>query len=413
MKRRDFLRHMAVMPILSRSCLASVPMIAGMKNAFAANGKSLIIIFQRGGCDGLNTVIPYAEDEYYRLRPDIAISPPSSHADSALDLNDNFFGLHPSLRGLYNIFQQGNLAILPTVHYNDANRSHFSSQNFIESGVPNQTLNSGWLNRYLASTTHTSDIPAISFSTLAHSLQGTNPVVTVKNLSSISESINNSQRDNLINIFNQSVNNENHARSLLHKHGALALNSISTLDSVTTSNYPVENGAIYPDTLYGQQLKDIAQLIKSDIGLEVATVSSNDWDHHANQGGSQGTHASKLLEFSSGIEALYTDLGSALMGDVTILTISEFGRTAKQNASKGTDHGNASTWFVIGGQVNGGIYGQWPGLLPSQLYEERYLAHTIDFTDVYTELLTRHLDGANSIPSILPGSHYQSIGFLT
>ena len=139
MNRRNFLRNMAIMPILGRSVMTGGSMLAGMKNAFAANGKTLIVIFQRGGCDGLNTVIPFGEDEYYNLRPDIAIAQPSSNPDSALDL-DGFFGLHPAMSGLYNIFQKGDLAILPTAHYSNANRSHFSSQDYIESGSPNQAL---------------------------------------------------------------------------------------------------------------------------------------------------------------------------------------------------------------------------------------------------------------------------------
>ncbi len=412
MKRRNFLRSMAIMPIIGRSCLAGGSMLANMKNAYASNGKTLIVIFQRGGCDGLNTVIPHGEDEYYNLRPDIAIPPPSSNPKSALDL-DGFFGLHPALTGLYDIFQQGDLAVLPTVGYSNANRSHFSSQDYIESGVPNQRLVSGWLNRYLSSAQSSNELRALSFSSLAHALQGINPVVTLNDLSIFSNQAISSQNDTLQNIFNQSVNNENPARFLSFKHGNLALKSIANLEGFSSSNYTVDNGAIYPNTLYGQQLKNIAQLIKSNIGLEVATVSNNGWDHHANQGGAQGDQATKLLNFSSGIEALYKDLGTEYMNNVTILTVSEFGRTAKQNASLGTDHGNASTWFVIGGQVNGGIYGNWPGLLPDQLYLERYLAHTTNFTDVYAELLIKHLGVTSGLPTILPGSQYQSIGFLS
>ncbi len=412
MKRRNFLRSMAMMPIIGRSCIAGGSMLANMKNAYAANGKTLIVIFQRGGCDGLNAAVPHGEDEYYNLRPDIAIAPPSSSPESALDL-DGFFGLHPAMTGLYDIFQQGDLAVLPTVGYSNANRSHFSSQDYIESGVPNQRLASGWLNRYLSSTQNSNELRALSFSSLAHALQGTNPVVTLSDLSTFSNQANSSQNDTLQNIFNQQVNNENHARFLSYKHGNLALKSIANLEEFSASNYRAEHDAVYPDTLYGQQLKNIAQLIKSDVGLEVATVSNDGWDHHANQGGAQGDQATKLQDFSNGIEALYKDLGTAHMSDVTILTISEFGRTAKQNASLGTDHGNASTWFVIGGQVNGGIHGDWPGLMPDQLYLERFLAHTINFTDVYAELLSNHLGIANGLPTILPGSQYQPIGFLS
>ena len=410
MKRRDFLRNMAVAPLLSRTCISGGSLLAGMKNAYAANGKTLIVIFQRGGCDGLNTVVPYGEDEYYNLRPNIAISPPGSGANSALNLN-GFFGFHPAMTGLYNIFQQGDLAVLPTVHYNNANRSHFSSQDFIESGVPNQSLLDGWLNRYISSVQRESELRSVSFGTLAHSLKGSQPIVTVNNLASIKED-DNAHRDVLQRIYQNVPANANQSRSLVSQHGTLALDNISILEQFSNTNYTVENGAVYPNSNFGQQLKDVAQLIKSGIGLEVATVSSKGWDHHSNQGGAQGTQANRLTEFSSGIEALYKDLGS-YMNDVVMLTVSEFGRTAKQNASLGTDHGNAASWFVIGRQVNGGIYGDWPGLLPEQLYKGRYLAHTVNFSDVFAEVISRHLGASESLSAALPGSQYQPIGFLT
>jgi len=412
MKRRDFLRSMAAMPIIGRNYIAGGSILANIQNTFAANEKTLIVIFQRGGCDGLNTVIPYGEDEYYNLRPDIAIATPNSSPDSALDL-DGFFGLHPAMTGLYDIFQQGNLAILPTVHYSSANRSHFSSQDYIESGIANKSLPNGWLNRYLSSTQNNNDLRALSFTSLAHSLQGTYPVISINNLLPLNKQLTPSQQTILKNIYNQPQNGEEQTFSLVRKHGDLALKSMSNLEPFSNSNYTAENGASYPDTLYGQQLKDIAQLIKAGVGLEIATVSNNGWDHHADQGGAQGDQASKLMDFSDGIKALYTDLGATYMRDVTILTISEFGRTAKQNASLGTDHGNASSWFVIGEQVNGGIYGDWPGLQTEQLYQHRYLAHTIDFTDVYAELLTKHLNVAGGLSNILPVNQYQPIGFLS
>ena len=411
MNRREFLRNMAAMPLLTRSCLTTASMLAGMKSAYAANGKTLVVVFQRGGCDGLNTVVPYADDEYYNLRPDIAIAAPGSGSNSALYL-DGYFGLHPAMTGLHNIFWQGDLAVLPAVHYANANKSHFSSQNFIESGVPNQSLSDGWLNRYLFSSNETSELQAISFGTLAHAMRGKQSVVTVNSLSAFDSNFDSSQTQVLRNLIKQDQNHPNPNRALISQHGTLALDSQVSLDEFSKLNYSPENGADYPDTVYGQQLKDIAQLIKAGAGLELATVSNEGWDHHANQGGAVGLQATKLAEFSSGKEALYKDLGSTHMNDVTILTVSEFGRTAKQNASKGTDHGNATSWFVIGKQVNGGVFGHWPGLMPEQLYQGRYLAHTIDFTDVYAELLVKHLGGIGSLSSALPGTNYQPIGFL-
>ena len=414
MKRRDFLKRASIMPLVARSSLLGTAMLTNIKKAYAANGKSLIVIFQRGGCDGLNVTVPYGEDEYYNLRPDIAIPAPSASPDSALDL-DGFFGLHPAATGLYDIYQKGDLAILPTVHYSNANRSHFSSQDFIESGMANQALPNGWLNRYLSSssTNNNNTIRALSFTELAHSLQGNTPVPTVSTLSTPNDQFNELQINTLQKILNQSVSNKNQAHTLIHKHGKLALKDLSNLETFTNITYTPENGATYPDTNYGQQLKNIAQLIKADIGLEVTTVSSNNWDTHANQGGVTGDQATKLTDFSDGINALYTDLGSVYMSDVTILTVTEFGRTAKQNASLGTDHGNASTWFVIGKQVNGGIYGTWPGLMPDQLYKGRYLEHTIEFTDIYADLIKNHLSAGENLPFILPGGQYQPIGILS
>jgi uncharacterized protein (DUF1501 family) len=410
MKRREFLRNMAATPLIGGSFFTAGLMLAGMKNAYAASGKTLIVIFQRGGCDGLNTVVPYREDEYYNLRPDIAIAPPSSSSASALDL-DGFFGLHPAMTGLYDIFQQGDLAIMPAVHYSNASKSHFSGQDLIESGVPDRNLSDGWLNRYLPNSKAGVQLQAVSFGALAYAMRGAHPVTTINTLSSLKDHDDTSQKEVLRSIYNQQVKN-NDNRALLHRHGALALKNYSIIEQFSNSSYTVENGAEYPDTDYGEQLKDIAQLVKAGVGLEVATVSSIGWDHHAYQGGAAGKQAEKLEEFSDGIAAIYKDLGSH-MSNVVILTMSEFGRTVKQNASEGTDHGNAASWFAIGQQVNGGIYGDWPGLQPEQLYQDRYLAHSIEITDVYAEVLSKHLGGGGRLPAILPGSRYDSIGFLS
>ncbi len=409
MKRREFLRNMAAMPLIGRNLITAGSILAGMNNACAASGKTLIVIFQRGGCDGLNTVVPFREDEYYNLRPDIAIEPPSYRSDSALDL-DGFFGLHPAMTGLYDIFQQGDLAIMPAVHYGNASKSHFSSQDLIEGGVSSRILNDGWLNRYLLNSEYETALRAVSFGPLAHAMRGVQPVATINRLSSLN-GYDDSEREILKSIYNQQVKN-NDNRSLLYRHGTLALNNYSLLDQFANSSYAAENGAVYPDTDYGQQLKDIAQLVKAGIGLQAVTLSSNGWDHHAYQGGANGKQAEKLEEFSSGIEAIYKDLGSH-MNDVVILTMSEFGRTVKQNASEGTDHGNAASWFAVGRQINGGIYGDWPGLQPEQLYQKRYLAHTLEFTDVYAEVLSKHLGEKDRLSAILPGIHYNPIGFLS
>lgn len=409
MKRRDFLKYLSASPWVSRVAGIGAGLTFVSNAAHAAEGKTLVLIFQQGGCDGLNMVVPYQEDEYYRLRPDIAIQPPGSATAAALDL-DGFFGFHPQLGGLYEIYQQGDLAVLPAVHYQNGNRSHFSSQDFIESGVPNQRLEDGWINRYLSLTPQNNDLRALSFDSMQHALRGDVPVMTLKSLS-FDGDFDATSRAVLEQVV-QGFPTTNHSRSLLQRNGLLALSSITSISPFSDSSYTPANGAIYPDTLYGHQLKDVARLIKAGVGLEVAAVSNENWDDHANQGGDVGNQASRLAEFSAGIAALYRDLGSA-MADVVILTLTEFGRTVEQNASQGTDHGNAASWMVIGGSVNGGIYGEWPGLYPEQLYLQRYLAHTIEFTDIYAEILTHHLGVSNGLSHILPGSTYHPVGFLS
>lgn len=411
MKRRHFLKGLATSPLLTSSLLTGGSLLANISSAYAASGKTLVVVFQRGGCDGLNVVVPYGEDEYYRLRPNIGISAPDSTADSAIDL-DSFFGLHPSLSPFQEIYQQGDMAVLPAVHYTNGNRSHFSSQDHIESGaISSSNLSDGWLNRHLASLQQDAQLRAVSFGSLARSLQGSEPVTTTSSISSLSGNLGDNLVDKLSRLYQQPVSSKMQYRSLLQKHGNIALDNIKFLDSFADTTYTPENGAVYPDSSYGRQLKDVAQLIKAGVGLEVATVNNGGWDDHSDQGGAVGKQANRLAGFSAGIAALYHDLG-ADMDNVVILTITEFGRTAKQNASLGTDHGNASSSFVIGKQINGGIHGAWPGLMPEQLYDGRFLTHTTEFTNVFAEILDKHLGNPNGIPSVLPGINYLPVGFL-
>ncbi len=402
------------MPVFGRSALSAVGLLSSAGSAFANGfaGKTLVVIFQRGGCDGLNTVVPYGEDEYYRLRPDIAIARPGSGVGGALDL-DGFFGLHPAMSAMHEIYQQGHLAVLPTVHYHDGNRSHFTSQDFIESGTPGTKRADGWLNRYLTSRSQEADMRAVSFGSLVHALKGSTPVAAIDSLDAPVSGLDNEVLSQLSGIYQQPVSSALKERLLLKQHGELALDNLLVLDQYRQQSYIPDNGAVYPETEYGRQLRDIARLVKARAGLEVAAVNIGGWDNHSGQGGAEGTQANRLSEFSNGIAALYKDLGAAYMNDVVIVTMTEFGRTAKQNASGGTDHGNASSWFVIGHQVNGGIYGEWPGLSSEQLYLGRYLAHSTDFTDIFGEIIVKHFNHASSLAGVLPGSHYQTVGFMS
>ena len=270
------------------------------------------------------------------------------------------------------------------------------------------------MNRHLASFPQGGILRAVSFGGLSHALRGSISVATFSNLETFSYRRDYSE-DTLArirNVFDQTVDDADGMRKLLHEHGNIMIDNLHVLNDIDTENYSPANGAVYPGSTYGRQLQQIAQLIKEDVGLEVVSVNTGGWDTHSNQGGAQGIHADRLAGFAGGIGALYQDLGTEYKNDVVILTMTEFGRTALQNASNGTDHGNASAWFVIGGGVNGGIYGGWPGLQPEQLYRGRYLAHTIEYRDVMAEIIYHHLGNSAGIGTVLPGHTYQSVGFI-
>lgn len=425
MKRRDLLRYLAGTTVAAGSFLLSSPFQPRIRLAQAAQGKTLVVVFQRGACDGLNTVVPYQEDRYYNLRPTIAIAPPNAgNSESAIDL-DGFFGLHPALAAFDPIFKAGDMAIMPTVHYPNATRSHFDAQELIQSAasVKAQGLD-GWINRYLANHAHIDgQLRAVGFDNsngdgLAHALRGDVVVSSFGDLGdfdlSNSQGLDPALIERLGNVYSQGANPNLTYSELLQQFGRVTINDLSVISDIG-GDYTPANGAVYPNTRYGRQLSQVAQLIKANVGLESAWVDRFGWDHHKNQGGgnSDGTQSRRLKEFGDGIAAMYTDLGTR-MNDVIILTMTEFGRTAKENGSGGTDHGNAASWFAVGQSINGGIHlgnQGWPGLAEDQLYRQRYLAHTVDYRDVFGDILTQHL-GSNALGSILPGHSYTPVGIL-
>lgn len=421
--RRHFIRNMLAAPLMGNALLnnSAVAAINTAQATAAALGKTLVVIFQRGGCDGLNTVVPYGDADYYSARGGtIAIPPPEEGTRSALDL-DGFFGLHPSMSAMQEIFQAGDMAIMPAVSWENTNRSHFENQAAIESG--GKFLSSqGWLNLHLQNQQRDVALRALNFGGLAQAMRGDFTVSTVSNLSkrglgeSYDADIKSFLNDDLLKHMNTSYDLSNIAgtsRDLLYTHGRKLLDDIDVLGGIDPASYQVENSANYPNSGLGTDLKNAAQLIKANLGVEVVSISSGGWDTHSNQGGAEenGAHAKKLADFSNSIGAFYKDMGDN-MSDVMILTMSEFGRSLNVSASNGTDHGHAAAWFVIGQAVNGGIYGDWPGLSVDQLNHGRYLSETIDFRDIMGEVLINHLSNAN-IDQVLPGfNNYQSVGFL-
>jgi uncharacterized protein (DUF1501 family) len=367
-------------------------------DAPARRKKVLVAIFQRGAADGLNIVVPHGEPRYYDLRPTISVPRPNpaAQADSAIDL-DGFFGLHPSLAPLKPLWDRQQLAIVHAAGSPDPTRSHFDAQDYMESGTPGlKATTDGWLNRALpASNGKVSPVRAISLGpVLARSLKGNNNAVAVENLNNFTV------RDAAASKVLESMYGSTQDR-ILGGTGRETFDAVALLQSLQKTPYQPAANANYPKGKFGDSLRQIAQLIKADVGVEVAFADLGGWDHHLNEVGpkaSVGQLANRLGEFGSSLAAFYEDLGDR-MEDVVVVTMSEFGRTAKENGNRGTDHGHANAMFVMGGPVKGGkVYGKWPGLAQEQLYEERDLALTTDFRDILSEAVCTHLGNASLKP---------------
>ncbi len=399
MNRRFFLKSgsIALASVgMSLSAPSFLERIALGNTLTGGKRKTLIAIFQRGAVDGLNVVVPFGEANYYELRPSIAI--PKSEAINL----DGFFGLHPSLSAFKPLWDSKRLAIIHASGSPDNTRSHFDAQDYMESATPGvKSTSDGWLNRYLRSKqdSEQSLFRAVSMTkTMPRVLQGRAPAVAMSNLSEFAIRGGKSS-ENLQGGFEAIYARE--TKDSLAGTGRETFEAVNYLKKANPAQYQPENGAQYPRTPFGTSLFQIAQLIKAGVGLEVAFTDIGGWDTHVNQGNSRGQLANLLQQFSTGIAALYQDLGQR-MDDVVVLTMSEFGRTVRENGNRGTDHGHANAMFVLGNGVKGGkVYGQWPGLKSDQLYEGRDLALTTDFRDVFGEIATRHL-GSTDLKSIFP-----------
>ncbi|HWS53032.1 MAG TPA: DUF1501 domain-containing protein [Pyrinomonadaceae bacterium] len=385
---------------LTRAVLAE-----GLSVATTGRRKTLITIFQRGAVDGLNMIVPHGEQKYYELRPQIAIARPRDGArgEAAVDL-DGFFGLHPSMSALKSLWDEKRLAVVHAAGSPDSTRSHFDAQDYMESGTPGRkSTPDGWLNRYLQArpAPKASPFRAVSMTqNLPRSLYGRAPALAIQNLADFrvragaqSPRVEGGFED----IYEQS------ASEALRGTGKETFEAVRFLKQVNPQQYRPENGARYPRGRYGEALVQIAQLIKAGVGLEVAFTEMGGWDTHRAQGGARGQLAALLAQFAEGIKALTVDLGPERMRDVVVLTMSEFGRTARQNGTGGTDHGHANAVLVVGGAVRGGkVYGDWPGLGEDRLHEGRDLALTTDFRDIFGEVATKHLGHAD-LRKIFPG----------
>jgi uncharacterized protein (DUF1501 family) len=406
--RRIFLRNSALAVVGT----AAVPTFL-TRAAFGAaetgdRTKRLVVIFQRGAADGLNIVVPYAEPQYYTMRPSINIP-----RKSVIEL-DGRFGLHPSLSAFQPLWQQGHLAIVHAAGSPDTTRSHFDAQDFMETGTPGVKITEdGWLNRSLhsiAPATPSSPFRAIALGpSVPRILSGSEPAVAMNNINDFSIGGKNPKASPAATAFEAMYDHS--SDSVLHGTGEETFDAVKMLKAADPAKYAAAPDANYPKGRFGDGLRQLAQLIKANLGVQVAFADISGWDHHINEGATEGQLANVLTEFSQSLAAFWTDLGD-LGEDTVVVTMSEFGRTARENGNRGTDHGHANVMFVLGGPVKGGkVYGRWPGLDQSQLYEGRDLALTTDFRQVIGEAVARHL-GNNNLANVFPGYDNQPWKFL-
>jgi uncharacterized protein (DUF1501 family) len=430
--RRVFLKNggvalasVGLMPVVGPAFLRRA--VYGAEPTSQARKKTLICLFQRGAADGLAMVVPHGDPNLYNLRPNLAIPRPQAGKSDVASLDlDGMFGLHPALAAFLPIYRAGHLAVVHACGSPNGTRSHFDAQDYMESGAPgDKAVADGWLARTLMNCPEDRRQMANPFRAIAlggpmpRSLQGDANALAIPDLrtfgigaAALAGPGGNGGAPRRTTPRPMAAGNADVATGfetlyddavgdVLHGTGSETFEALGTLRRINPRSYTPARGAVYPNGKFGESLKQVAQLIKADVGVEVAFADMGGWDTHANQGSVQGQLAQRLREFSQAISALYYDLGDR-MSDVVILTMSEFGRTARQNGTGGTDHGHATCFFVLGGGVNGGkVLGRWPGLGDGQLNENRDLALTTDFRAVFGEVALKHL-GAHGVERIFP-----------
>jgi uncharacterized protein (DUF1501 family) len=369
MNRRDFIKTAGVA-------------VGGMFFGFAGTAKPqrvLVVLFQRGAVDGLNAIVPYAERAYYAARPSIAIE-----RKDVLDL-DGFFGAHPSLQSLMPFWKDRALAAVHAAGSPDATRSHFDAQDFMETGTPGvKSTRTGFLARTLGTKRSARPLSAISLTPSLPRIFAGSDVLATSDIARFASS---------------------KSATLMRAMYPQSYEAVRVLRTVKPAS------GTYPRGPLAGSLQQIAQLIRSDVGLEIAFADVAGWDTHAGQGGKEGQFANNLRNFAEAIAAFARDLGSR-MNEVLLLTTSEFGRTVRENGNRGTDHGHGTVMLALGGAVKGGkVHGTWPGLAAEQLFERRDLAVTTDFRDVFAEVLGKHL-GVTSMTQVFPGHEVRRVGLM-
>ena len=374
------------------------PLLVRMAEAAEGATKVFVHVFLRGGADGLNMVAPYGDSRYYDLRGVIALPRPGQ-AGGVVNI-DGYFGFHPGLAPLKEIYDAGRLAIIPAVGNYGLSRSHFDAQDFSETGTPaDKTTSTGWLDRALKMLPGSSVTEAVAFQAqLPRAFLGPEPVLVATNLSTFD-----------LRAPGWRAEAESLLRAMYEgRVGDVARVTRETFDAINVllrmPAFPVATGINYGNGSIGNSLRQAAQIIKAGLGTRTIFVSvGGAFDTHQGQ---LGAHSLEYGRIGDALSAFYRDLGP-LMDDVVLLMSTEFGRASFVNGSQGTDHGSAHCELVMGAVRGGRIAGAWPGLANSQLYQQRDLAFTVDYRDVLAEIARRHLgltDMATLFPGFAPGA---------
>ena len=390
--RRDFLRSsgstLLLWGVTPNSALCS-PSSEGV----------LVVVFQRGAADALHMVVPYREKRYRELRGNLALEEPSRGEASTLDLGDGF-AFHPALKPLYSHYEAGRLAVLMNVGSPDSTRSHFDAQDYMESGTPGKkSTRSGWLARAIGAMNTKSEgaFTAVALAAqMPRSLAGADDAVALEDFSKLDF---HSGTDPLVSAIEEQYGKDRSKKLADASHEGFE--AMRLFREKAPLSIPTREGVHYPRGRGGNPLRQLAQLIKGELGIRVALVNSDGWDTHFGQGGSTGQMANLLNNLSGGLAAFVEDVGSSV--PLTVLVVTEFGRTVAINGAGGTDHGHGGAMFVLGGRVQSSrVYGDWLGLDKKHLHDGRDLPVTTDYRDVFYEVAETALE-VNSAVDLFPG----------
>ena len=407
---RRFFLHRGALALAGTTTIPGFLIRSVLAESAPGPNRRLVVIFQRGAADGLNIVVPYREKNYYAMRPGIAIP-----QNQVIDL-DGFFGLHPAMSAFKPLYEQGHLAIVHAAGSPDMTRSHFDAQDYMESGTPGvKSTDDGWLNRALQAEDLRRHLEHTAFRAVAfgpdvpRTLAGKIPAIALSNVNNFTVGGRGPSPTPAASAFEAMYGAS--GDHILNATGEETFDAVKMLKTANPAQYQPAAGADYPNSPFGNNMKQIAQLLKANLGVEAAFTDVSGWDTHQNQGAVNGQLADRLRDFSNSIAAFWRDMGDAA-ANIMVVTMSEFGRTARENGTGGTDHGHANAMFVLGAEVKGGkVHGRWPGLAHEQLNEGRDLALTTDYRQVLGEIVTRTL-GANNLELVFPGAKLAPNRFL-